>query len=125
MGVTYDDLPDHEGYARADHHGNIACCSCGWTGGTFRADEAGREAAIGDSDDRQAAVLLESAVPAAIADMVAETRRALRQLQQDRPVAGDNALRELHAWATSALTRPAPQTERQRLGAPTGRDLSL
>src|SRR4051794_40401083 len=104
MGVTYDDLPDHAGYARADHHENIACCSCGWTGGTFRADEAGREAAIGDWDDRHAAVLLQSAVPAAI-DMVAETRRALRPLQRDRPAAGDNALRELHAWATSALTR--------------------
>ena len=125
MGVTYDDLPDHEGYAEAKRRANVACCSCGWRGGTFREGDAGREAAIGEWRVTHVAGLLRSCVPAPTADLVAETRRALDQLSEHRPEAAEKVLRELRDWAAAALTRTVPALESDLRRRPGRSGLSL
>ena len=119
MGVVYEDLYDHEGYAsgRAPRGKATlprrrvaidlyeAACSCGWTGACeYPLTEEGRELAIREWEKEHALPLLEMAVPASVAAAVEEAQRALRDLAGRRPRAARQLL-ERHARWVEALER--------------------
>lgn len=108
MGVFYDDLPGHEGYAAGrladgtsttttgpgvDLVGWMGACSCGWLDEhTHGADEDGREAALDRWDHVHAVPLLGRAVPRHVEELVEQVRRAVAALADDRPHAAADVL---------------------------------
>jgi hypothetical protein len=117
MGVVYEDLYDHEGYASGrssrDHASSArgrqtvdayeAACSCGWNGThDYPLTEEGRELAILEWESEHAFPLLELAVPASVATAVEEAERAIRDLAGCRPRAARQLL-ERHARYIKAV----------------------
>ncbi len=123
MGVFYDDLPDHEGYAAGrladgtltttsgrgiDLVGWIGACSCGWLDEhTHGPDEDGREAALDRWDDVHAVPLLEQAVPRHVEELLEQARRAVVALADTRPRAAADVLERIDRW-TRALRADGP-----------------
>ena len=119
MGATYDDLVGHEGYGVGRPGGGppsevvVAVCRCGWTGGAHPRTEDGYEALIDNWDRHHARPLLASTVPAAVAALVAELRRALGASLVERPRAVLAAAEDLADWAAEMAGRA-----RAAIGAP-------
>lgn len=115
MGVFYDDLPGHEGYAAGrladgtsttttgpgvDFVGWMGACSCGWLDEhTHGADEDGRETALDRWDHVHAVPLLERAVPRHVEELVEQVRRAVAALADDRPHAAADVLERIDRWS--------------------------
>lgn len=127
MGSTYDDLPDHEGYAlRGDDASWRATCSCGWSEDPVHVqsldDEIdGYDAAVDRWSTAHARPLLERAVPFEIAELIEETRRALVRLVNERPQAAALALEGINRWTAVLRQRtgvevPSPSVS-ERLDA--------
>lgn len=93
VGAICDDLEGHEGYGvgqpvqGAADGVLVAECRCGWTGGAHPDTEDGYEALLDDWDRHHARPLLARTLPAAVADLVAEARRALGAASAERPQA--------------------------------------
>ena len=124
MGMIYDDLYDHEGYAARrlpdgsltgtwsrdtdTFTGYIAVCSCGWTGDhPHPPTEAGRRAAEDQWDNTHARPLLAVAVPARITELVDNLREEIAELASDRPLAARTVAQRLTAWSEHILQRTA------------------
>lgn len=121
MGTIYNDLPDHEGYAArklgdgtmtsswtaatAAFEAYVAKCGCGWTGGHHPSSEEGYEQALDEWAERHAQPLLERAVPASVAECIADVKAAVEQLGKVRPLAGLEALSQLDRWTEAAVAR--------------------
>lgn len=113
MGMIYEDLEAHEGYAARHPRNNtgevdayVPACSCGWEGEPHPPTEAGREAAEDAWEEQHALQLQRITPPAWIQELLDGTRRAINGLLPDRPLA---ALRVLHTLrvATERLTAAA------------------
>ncbi|MFP5377869.1 MAG: hypothetical protein ACLGIO_13960 [Acidimicrobiia bacterium] len=111
MGAIYDDLEGHEGYG-ASQPGEgatgevlVAACRCGWTGGAHPDTEDGYDELLDDWDRHHARPLLARTLPAAVADIVAEARRALVAASAERPQAALAAAEDLARWATELADR--------------------
>ena len=135
MGAIYDDLEGHEGYGAAQPGGGaagevlVAVCRCGWTGGAHPDTESGYEALLDDWDRHHAHRLLARTLPAPVAEVVAEARRALGAAVSERPQGVLAAADDLARWATQladrarALVAPAPLGGADpRSGSPTPAD---
>jgi hypothetical protein len=122
VGIIYEDLEDHEGYAARllrdgtitgtygamtrDFVGYVAACACGWNGPSHPPTEEGRVAAEEAWDTEHASPLLRVAIPAHVRDAIAAVRGDISELASERPVAAMTALAELGSWALT-LTREA------------------
>ena len=128
MGVVYEDLYDHEGYAagRSSNGEQVprgrpavvdvyeAACSCGWYGNChYPLTEEGRELAILEWENEHALPLLELAIPASVATAVEEAERAVRDLAGRRPRAARQLL-ERHAKWVKAVEAQLPSTQAAR-----------
>jgi hypothetical protein len=132
MGVVYEDLYDHEGYAsgRASGDGRSragarqtvgayeAACSCGWNGThDYPLTEEGRELAILEWENEHALPLLELAVPASVATAVEEAERAIRDLAGRRPRAARQLLERHARWLKTVEDCLAAEEAGRRLDA--------
>lgn len=128
MGVVYEDLYDHEGYATGTPHPDarltrgtrvpvsayVACCSCGWSGAyEYPLTEDGRDLALAEWEQSHALPLLELAVPASVATAVEQAERAVRDLAGRRPRAARLLLERHERWL-SAVTAELAATETGR-----------
>lgn len=111
MGAIYDDLEGHEGYG-VGRPGDgppsevlVAVCRCGWVGGAHPDTDDGYDALLDDWDQHHARPLLVSTLPAAVADLVAELRRALGDSLAERPQAVLAASEGLAEWAAELSDR--------------------
>jgi len=125
MGAYLDDLYDHEGFgarrladgaltegwtaATATFNAYVAACDCGWRGEEERPPtEDGYEVALDDWEQTHARPLLARKVPDHVAEMITDLRAEVGALAKERPVAAQQALREVRAWADAmALARSA------------------
>lgn len=113
MGVVYEDLYDHEGYASGRSSASAAspaggrqavdayeaACSCGWNGTyDYPLTEEGRDLAILEWENEHALPLLELVVPASVATAVEEAERAVRDLAGRRPRAARQLLERHARW---------------------------
>ncbi len=130
MGVVYEDLYDHEGYAsgrstqdRSTEPGHRtavdvyeAACSCGWTGSCdYPLTEEGRELAIGEWENKHALPLLELVVPVPVAAALEEAERAVRDLAGRRPRAARQLLDRHARWVTAVEAQLASTQAARRL----------
>ena len=115
MGIIFEDLEDHEGYAArrladgsvtsgwmpatAEFRSYVAACGCGWTGTDHPPTEEGRVGAETAWEADHALPLLRRTVPHGVAEVVAEARREVAELARNRPVAAMAVLRDLGTWA--------------------------
>jgi len=132
MGVVYEDLYDHEGYASGHSSSDgtrriggrqtvdayEAACSCGWNGThDYPLTEEGRELAIVEWENEHALPLLEFAVPASVATAVEEAERAIRNLAGRRPQAARHLLERHGQWLKVVENGLAAEEAARRLGA--------
>lgn len=130
MGVVYEDLYDHEGYAagrssngehtapgrRAVVDVYEAACSCGWNGTCrYPLTEEGRELAILEWEDEHALPLLELAIPSSVAAAVEEAERAVRELAGRRPRAARQLLERHSRWVMAIEDELAAEEAGRRL----------
>lgn len=130
MGVVYEDLYDHEGYAagRSSKGEEVArgqrtvvdvyeaACSCGWNGNChYPLTEEGRELAILEWENEHALPLLELAIPASVATAVEEAERAVRDLAGRRPRAARQLLDRHAKWVRAIEGRLAADEAGRRL----------
>jgi hypothetical protein len=104
MGVTFEDLEDHQGYAARRLPGAtltstwirdtvavdayVGACTCGWAGTAQHwPTEAGRTAAEDQWEHVHASPLLAVAVPARITELVDNLRVETAELADHRPLA--------------------------------------
>jgi hypothetical protein len=135
MGVVYEDLYDHEGYAsgRSSGHGvppvgrrstvdaYEAACSCGWSGTRdYPLTEEGRQLAILEWENEHALPLLELAVPASVATAVEDAQRAVRDLAGRRPRAARQLLERHARWIKAVEDGLAAEEAGRRLDAEAG-----
>jgi hypothetical protein len=135
MGVVYEDLYDHEGFASGRSSGEgappvgrrstvdayEAACSCGWSGTRdYPLTEEGRDLAILEWEDEHALPLLELAVPAWIATAVEDAQRAVRDLAARRPRAARQLLERHARWVKSVEDGLAAEEAGRRLDAAAG-----
>ena len=135
MGIIYEDLEDHEGYAARlrpddtlagtysaatrDFVGYVAACACGWRGSSHPPSDEGRVEAEEAWDAQHAGPLLRVAVPAHVRAAMAAVRREIGELAGERPAAAMTALAEIGRWAltlTKQLDRPCPARPKGRSG---------
>lgn len=127
MGMIFEDLEDHEGYAARrlpdgtltstwtrdteTFTGYVAACSCGWTGShQCPPTEAGRAAAEDQWEDTHARPLLAAAVPGRVNELVDNLREELAELADDRPLAARTvAHRSPRGRSTFYGALPAPR----------------
>src|SRR5205823_4585442 len=115
MGMVYEDIEDHEGYAArrlpdgtltaswsaasSGFVGYVAACSCGWAGQHEHGPaEAGREAAEREWKAEHASPLVAEAIPASVGKHIKELRAMVAELAAERPAAARHVLEELVAW---------------------------
>lgn len=124
MGVHYDDMPDHDGYARRTAAGILSACSCGWTGTVHHDSPVGRDNARREWDDEHALPLLAITVPPAIAVKITELKADLAALLSERPTAAHAAFQDLAGWAArSAAAHDHPDPWLRRSDGGLGLDL--
>jgi hypothetical protein len=135
MGIVYEGLEDHEGFAaHLLHDGTItgtysaatreftsyvAACSCGWKGSSHPATQEGRMEAEEAWDAQHASPLLRVAIPSKVRQAIAAARQEIAELARCRPEAATTALAEVGRWAlslTKELDRQAPRRDRSGLG---------
>lgn len=134
MGVVYEDLHDHEGYAagRSSRDATMvpggrtaadvyeAACSCGWTGNChYPLNQEGHELAIVEWENEHALPLLELTVPASVATAVEEAERAVRDLAGRRPRAARQLLQRHARWLWTVEDRLAAEEARRQLDTAT------
>jgi excisionase family DNA binding protein len=144
MGMTIEDLDDHEGYAARRLPGGtltstwtqdtaafdayVGACNCGWTGShQHPPTEAGRTAAEDQWEHAHARPLLAAATPARVTELVHNLREEMAELTDEHPLAGRTVAQRLTAWSEHVL-QPTATTERHhRLDAlgHRGRDRGL
>lgn len=134
MGMIFEDLEDHEGYAArrlpdgtftstwtldADvFEAYVGACSCGWTGtDAYPPTEAGRTAAEDQWERAHARPLLETAVPTRISELVDNLREETAELADHRPVAARTVAERLAAWSEHILRLTEPAELQRRLDA--------
>jgi hypothetical protein len=116
MGMIFEDLEDHEGYAArrlpdgtltstwtqdtAAFEARVGACTCGWTGTKQHpASETGSTAAEDEWKHAHAGPLLAVAVPARITELVDNLREETVQLADHRPLAARAVAQRLIAWS--------------------------
>ena len=134
MGVVYDGLYDHEGYAsgrssrdrmmvpggRTAVEVYEASCGCAWTGNChYPLTQEGRELAIVEWENEHALPLLELTVPASVATAVEEAERAVRDLAGRRPRAARQLLQRHARWLWTVEDRLAAEEARRQLDTAT------
>ncbi|MGH9291041.1 MAG: hypothetical protein ACRD0V_22550 [Acidimicrobiales bacterium] len=132
MGMIFDDLEDHDGYAArwlpdraltstwtrdtAAFEAYVAACSCGWTG---RHDhpptEHGRTTAEDEWELHHAQPLLARAVPARVRELVDNLREEVAELADDRPLAARAVAHRLAGWSEHLLQLTASAELHRRL----------
>lgn len=126
MGVEYDDLPGHEGYAIRHERDDAwtAACSCGWRDDHRHHGNGndGYDDAVDRWDTLHAKPLLERAVPMEVAELVTDLRRAVSTLAKQRPLAAAAVLEQLERWQAALNSRvvavaPKSPTIQERLDA--------
>jgi hypothetical protein len=135
VGIIYEDLPDHEGYAAwrqrdgritatspplGRFDARVAACSCGWTGDPYPPTEQGREQAEQQWEDDHARPLLETAIPPSVAAAIREAQRAVRDLAVHRPKAARAILARHIKWAASMNRALMARTPQARLDGAEG-----
>jgi|ERR671918_887599 hypothetical protein len=138
MGMIFEELEDHEGYAARRlpdgtltstwtreidaYTGYVAACSCGWTGShEHPPTEVGRTAAEDQWEGIHARPLLATAVPTCINELVDNLRQELAELADHRPLAARTVANRLASWSEHVLQLTAPAELQRRLNV-TGRD---
>jgi hypothetical protein len=134
MGMIFEDLEDHEGYAArrlpdgtltstwtkdtAAFDTYVGACTCGWTGTDQRPPtEAGRTAAEDQWELAHARPLLAAAVPARVTELVDNLREEVAELADDRPLAARAVAQRLTAWSEHVLQLTATTELHHRLDA--------
>ncbi len=127
MGMTHEDLPEHEGYADRKMPGGtfsngewsdrfpddahiafVAACSCNWRSTTEHPPtDAGERAAKQEWYTDHAQPLLGRTPPAELLDDIDALRRRLADLVDQRPLAALAALRRVSDWAAAQTRRGA------------------
>jgi len=130
MGVVYEDLYDHEGYAagRSSNGEHVprghravvdvyeAACSCGWAGNChYPLTEEGRELAVLEWENEHSLPLLELAIPASVATAVEEAERSVRELAGRRPRAARQLLDRHARWVKAIEDELAAEEAGHRL----------
>jgi hypothetical protein len=135
MGIIFDDLEDHEGYAArrlpdrtltstltrdTDAFGAfVAACSCGWTG---RHDhpptEHGRTTAEDEWELHHAQPLLAAALPARVRELTDNLREEVAELADHRPLAARALAHRLARWSEHVLRLTESAETRHRLESP-------
>jgi hypothetical protein len=135
MGMLFEDLEDHEGYAArrlpdgsltstwtrdtAAFGAYVGACTCGWTGiEQHPPTEAGRTAAEDQWEHAHARRLLAAAVPARITELIDKLREEMAELADDRPLAARTVAQRLTAWSEHVLQLTATTELHHRLDAP-------
>jgi hypothetical protein len=130
MGMIFEDLEDHEGYAArrlpdgtltstwtrdiAAFDAYVGACTCGWAGTIQHPPiEAGRTAAEDHWELAHARPLLAAAVPARITELVDNMREEVAELADDRPLAARAVAQRITAWSDHIMQLTAT-AERQR-----------
>jgi hypothetical protein len=130
MGMIFEDLEDHEGYAArwlldgtltstwtrdtAAFDGYVGACCCGWNASNHHPPtEGGRTAAEDEWEVAHARPLLAAAVPARITELVDNLREEVAELADDRPLAARTVAQRLTAWSDH-IVQLTKTTERQR-----------
>lgn len=128
MGMIFEDLEDHEGYAARRlpdgtftstwtldtdvFEAYVGASSCGWTGtDAYPPTGAGRMAAEDQWEHAHARPLLETAVPARISELVDNLR------QETAELAGPPSRRPDRRRATGRVVRTRPSTQGTRRAA--------
>lgn len=130
MGMTIEDLEDHEGYAARRLPGGTLtstwtqdtaafdACNCGWTGShQHPPTEASRTAAEDQWEHVHASPLLAVAVPARITELVDNLREETAELADHRLLAARAVAHRLTAWSEHVLQLTANTERHHRLDA--------
>ncbi|HET6835351.1 MAG TPA: hypothetical protein VFH30_15910 [Acidimicrobiales bacterium] len=134
MGMLFEDLEDHEGYAArrlpddtptstwiwdsATFDAYVGACTCGWTGtDQHPPTEAGSTAAEHQWRLAHARPLLAAAVPARVTELVDNLREEMAELADDRPLAARTVALRLTAWSEHVLHLTATAELHHRLDA--------
>jgi hypothetical protein len=130
MGMIFEDLEDHEGYAArrlpngtltstwtrdtAAFEAYVGACSCGWSASDhYPPTEAGRTAAEDQWELAHARPLLAAAVPARITELVRNLCKEVAELAGDRALAARAVAQRLARWSNHIL-QLTTVAERQR-----------
>lgn len=130
MGMTFEDLEDHEGYAprqlpdgtltttwtgdTAAFDAYVGACTCGWSASDHDPPtEAGRTAAEDQWEVAHARPLFAATVPARITELVDNLSEEVAELADDRPLAARTVAQRLSAWSDHIL-QVTTIAERQR-----------
>jgi hypothetical protein len=134
MGIIFDDLEDHEGYAArrlrdrtltstwtrdTDAFGAfVAACSCGWTG---RHDHPptghGRTTAEDECELHHAQPVLAAGMPTRVRELTDNLREEVAELADHRPLAARAVAHRLARWSDHVLRlTETTRRPRRRLG---------
>lgn len=134
MGMIFEDLEDHEGYAArrlsdgtltstwtldtGAFEAYVGACSCGWSGtDAHPPTDDGRTAAEDQWEHAHARPLLDAAVPARISDLVDNLQEETAELADHRPLAARAVAERLAAWSEHVLRLTGPGELQRRLEA--------
>jgi hypothetical protein len=134
MGMIFEDLEDHEGYAArplpdgtltstwtrhtAEFDAYVGACTCGWAGtDQHPPTEAGPTAAEDQWELAHARPLLTAAVPARVTELVNNLRDETAELADHRPLAARAVAQRLAAWSAHVVQLTATADLRRRVDA--------
>jgi hypothetical protein len=134
MGMIFEDLEDHEGYAArrlpdgtltstwtrdtAAFETYVGACGCGWTGADQHPPtEAGCTAAEDQWEHAHARPLLATAVPTRFTELVDNLREEIAELADDRPLAAHAVAHRLAAWSAHVVQLTETAELQRRLDA--------